>query len=230
MLDRLNLYSWKRREENYFQRCASVKNFFKPFRLVKWASFGRGQFVIGSLKAMEAPFNIPRAIASGIALFGPQVSGWKKIPYSIKMVGSGARSILWVNKQVSVLSSGALLSSAAKSLLLKVAVISKVFSASWQTAEAASRLSELVQTKPKTTWEARQRLNASVVWGVALIKSIFKLFVALSISLALFLGITVLAPLLLFFYTITLVLSVVSRFFDKNEKKNVQNDLWSVLV
>ena len=179
---------------------------------------------------MEAPFNIPRAVASGIALFDSQVSGWKKIPYSIKMVGSGARSMVWVNKQASVLSSGVLLSSASERLLLKVAVISKVFSASWQTAEAASRLSEIVQTNPKTTWEARQKLNASVVWGIALVKSIFKLFIALSISLALFLGITVIAPLLLFFYTITLVLSVVSRFFDKNEEKNVQNDLWSVLV
>lgn len=233
MLGSVNFYSRPKDEGRYLQRLASTKNFFKPFRLLKWASYSWGtevQPIVGAIKAMEAPFNIPKMLANGADLLNPHICYWKKIPRCIKTIGSGARSLLWIHKQAVAIGVTPILSDAASVTLEKVSIAGKILAASWQTAEAASRLAELARTHASSEWKTRQLKDAKIAWGLKLIKSIFTLLIAVGLALALVLGITAAAPLLLCFYTITLILSIVGRFFDKNPKKCPPDNLWGTLA
>lgn len=228
-----NLYSSSGQEKGYFERLGSVKGFFKPFYLTKWLSYGWGvdvKPVTDSFKAMEAPFHIPAALANGIAIFNPDACNWKKISHGIKMVKSTVQSIRWINKQSIYYGFNPLLSETGAAILEKMFIFGKIFDAGWKTAESASRLAELAEITPSSGWEEKELERENQAWNLSLTSNIIKLLIALGLVLALFFGVIVSASLLLFFYSLSLTVSIANRFFDKKEKKCPSNNLWGTLL
>ncbi|MES2344367.1 MAG: hypothetical protein V4494_00300 [Chlamydiota bacterium] len=224
----ISFFSRSLAQENYIERLASVKIFFKSYRLVKWASYCNLSVceISKAVKEMEAPFNIPKMLVNASILFNPNVCAWKRVSSGIKMMGSGAYSMIWANKQVSKLSDSYCLGETSCEILEKVSLSSKFLYSCFQIVYAICSLFHISRCAARSRWESREQLSTKIAWIISLLKNMIKLLLCFVFGVFFLPGIAVTAPLQLFARTIVLVLSVSGRFFDKNAKKYSPNILW----
>jgi hypothetical protein len=227
MLSSVSAFSKERIQGNYIQRLASAKSFFKNYRLIKWVAYCHpaASEISRVVKAIKAPFYIPRALTNGLAFFDSELCIWKRASYGIKAFGAGATSIVWINEEMSELGFRCCLKETAAEFLGKTVAIAKIFSSTCETVYSGSVLFHLFWTTARSGWEERELLSAKVAWGISLVKNIIKLLMYCTLGLCLLAGCTVAASVQLGIRTTSLGLFVVSRFFDKDEKKCLSGNL-----
>lgn len=227
MLTYAGLFSENRNESNPIRRFAYVKKFFSAFKIAKIVEYcGIDTTEVSKIqKATEKAFSVPDFLVSTMNLCNSDTSYWKRVQSSLSVIGSGTNSLLWLNSVVSEYSKPLLTGMVAEAVET-ISTCTKILDASWRTARSVVKIFDSSKVQGKTS----RHHEKIIALSLSLLNNILKLFLAILSVLAVLAGVILSPVFLLIFYVITLGLSIVTRFINKNICEAPQKDVWRRLA